>query len=126
MRKTGEKPDIGLMIKTRRKELKISQERLGEMVGVSYQQIQKYESGKDKVRADRLRDIASALSTDITYFFEKHAAFEVREETPVYNDLKGLSPDEKELVRSFRAVDDMEYRKMFLQLLTKAANRNRG
>lgn len=122
MRKTGEKPDIGLMIKMRRKEVKISQERLGEMIGVSYQQIQKYESGKDRVRADRLRDIASALHTDISYFFEKHAAFEVREETPVYNDLKGLSPDEKELVRYFRAIEDMEYRKVFLHLLMKAAD----
>lgn len=123
MGKTGKKPDIGLMIKMRRKELKISQERLGEMVGVSYQQIQKYESGKDKVRADRLRDIASALNTDIAYFFERHAEFEVREETPVYNDLKGLSPDEKELVSSFRAIEDMEYRKVFLRLLMKAAGR---
>lgn len=123
MGKTGKKPDIGIRIKMRRKELKISQERLGEMIDVSYQQIQKYESGKDRVRADRLRDIASALNTDIAYFFEKDAEFEVREETPVYNDLKGLSPDEKELVRCFRAIEDMEYRKIFLHLLMKAADK---
>ncbi len=126
MRKGGEKPDIGLLIKKRRKELKISQEKLGEMIGVSYQQVQKYESGRDKIRAERLQDIASALNTDIAYFFEKHGAFEVREETPVYNDLQGLSPDEKELIRSFRAIEDMEYRKLFLCILAKTANRDRG
>ncbi len=126
MRKGSERPDIGLLIKKKRKELKISQEKLGEMIDVSYQQVQKYESGRDKVRAERLQDIASALNTDIAYFFEKHGAFEVGEETPVYNDLQGLSPDEKELIRSFRAIEDMEYRKLFLCILAKTANRDRG
>lgn len=123
--KKVEKSHIGLLIKKRRKGLKISQEKLGEMIGVSYQQIQKYESGANRVSADSLKEIASALNSDVSYFYEKPVPFEVHEEEATYIDMKGLSPDEKELVRSFRGISDNEFRKMFLRLLTRAAKRGK-
>jgi hypothetical protein len=60
----------------------------------------------------------------VSYFYEKPAVFEAHEEKATYEHMKGLSPDEKELVRSFRAIDDNEFRKTFLLLLTRAAKRS--
>lgn len=123
MKRAKETSHIGLLIKKRRKELKISQEKLGEMMGVSYQQIQKYESGANRVSAVMLRNIASALNIDISYFYEKPIIGEAHEEASTVESMKGLSPDEKELIGCFRAIGDMEYRKRFLLLLMRAAER---
>lgn len=123
MKKAGNTSHIGMLIKKRRKEMSISQEKLGEMMGVSYQQIQKYENGTNRVSADMLRNIASALNIDVSYFYEKPTHDEVHEEEATLGIIKGLSPDEKELVASFRAIDDMEYRKILLMLMRAAGRK---
>ena len=48
----------------------MSQEKLGNVLGVSFQQIQKYEAGTNRVSASRLWDITEALEVDVGYFFE--------------------------------------------------------
>jgi len=124
MKKSNKTSYIGSMIKRRRRELKISQEKLGETVGVTYQQIQKYENGLNRVSAEMLHKIASALDTDVSYFYEKPVATdETRERVAAYGDLKGLSPVEREVIRCFRAIDNEEYRKRFLLLLMSAAGK---
>ncbi len=57
-------------IRQRRNALGMSQETLADALGISYQQIQKYEVGAARVMASRLWDIAEALEVDIGYFFE--------------------------------------------------------
>ncbi len=57
-------------IRQRRNALGMSQETLADALGISYQQIQKYEVGADRVMASRLWDIAEALEVNIGYFFE--------------------------------------------------------
>lgn len=66
------KPDVemGKRIRLRRVEQKISQADLGEKLGVSFQQVQKYEKGVNRVGAARLQQIASALSVPITFFYD--------------------------------------------------------
>lgn len=124
MKKSNKTSYIGSMIKRRRRELKISQEKLGEIVGVTYQQIQKYENGLNRVSAEMLHKIASALDTDVSYFYEKPVATdEARERVAAYGNLKGLSPDEREVIRCLRTIDDEEYRKRFLLLLMSAAGK---
>src|SRR4030066_302288 len=92
MKKSNKTSYIGSMIKRRRRELKISQEKLGETVGVTYQQIQKYENGLNRVSAEMLHKIASALDTDVSYFYEKPVATdEARERDAADGNLKGLS-----------------------------------
>lgn len=59
---------IGEKIRTRRKELGLSQEKLGEMIGVSYQQIQKYEKGINKLGPEKIQQIAEALRVPIGFF----------------------------------------------------------
>lgn len=61
---------IGARIKGRRIALKISQTKLAEAVGVRFQQVQKYESGANRVSASRLLLIAETLGVPISYFFQ--------------------------------------------------------
>ena len=61
---------VGRRLRARRTELGISQEKLADALGISYQQISKCESGVNRVSASRLWDIAQALEVDVGYFFE--------------------------------------------------------
>ena len=61
---------IGERIRERRIMLGLTQHQLAEMIGVTYQQAHKYERGINRVSAGRLFEIARALSTPITYFYE--------------------------------------------------------
>lgn len=62
---------VGRRIKLRRKLIKMSQTELGEQIGVSFQQIQKYERGGNRIGASRLIEIARALRVDPTHFLEQ-------------------------------------------------------
>jgi transcriptional regulator with XRE-family HTH domain len=61
---------VGLHIRMRRKALGISQERLAESLGLTFQQVQKYERGANRVSASKLWEIARALRTNVAYFYE--------------------------------------------------------
>ncbi len=61
---------VGTRIRGRRVGLRISQTKLGQSIGVTFQQIQKYESGTNRVGASNLFKIAKALSVEVAFFFE--------------------------------------------------------
>ena len=61
---------IGARLRLRRRELGLTQSDLGEMIGVSYQQVQKYEVAKNRMSAGLLYDVSKLLGVPITYFFE--------------------------------------------------------
>ncbi len=61
---------VGMRIRLRRRALNVSQERLAEALGLTFQQVQKYERGSNRVSASKLYDIARALQSSISYFFE--------------------------------------------------------
>lgn len=60
---------IGLRLKARRLAIGMSQERLGELLGITFQQVQKYEKGVNRIAADRLHDAAEALGWPVGLFF---------------------------------------------------------
>jgi transcriptional regulator with XRE-family HTH domain len=62
--------EIGKKIRLRRIEQCISQSDLGEKLGVSFQQVQKYEKGANRVGASRLQQIAAALDVPVTFFYD--------------------------------------------------------
>ena len=62
---------IGNQIRTLRKKFKLSQAILGNKIGVTFQQIQKYEKGQNKISASRLYELAVKLDTPISYFFNQ-------------------------------------------------------
>jgi len=61
---------VGLHIRMRRKALGISQEKLADSLGLTFQQVQKYERGANRVSASKLWEIARALKTNVAYFYE--------------------------------------------------------
>ncbi|KQU16342.1 hypothetical protein ASG63_11150 [Methylobacterium sp. Leaf94] len=61
---------IGTRIKSLRRSVGLSQANLGESLGVTFQQIQKYESGRSRIAADKLQRIAQALHVDVNYFYD--------------------------------------------------------
>ena len=93
---------IGARIRQRRTELGLTQEQLGQTLGVSYQQIQKYETAANRVSAGRLYELARACAVDIAYFFDGLA------EAPAGGALPhgGHNRAAIDLVRNFLALED--------------------
>ncbi|MBO0131527.1 helix-turn-helix domain-containing protein [Agrobacterium burrii] len=61
---------VGSRIRLRRTMLGMSQEKLGESLGITFQQIQKYEKGTNRVGASRLQNISAILNVPVSFFFE--------------------------------------------------------
>lgn len=61
---------VGAMIRKRRKELGLSQQGLAEALGITFQQVQKYESGFNRISASKLFQTSRTLQVPITYFYE--------------------------------------------------------
>lgn len=71
---SGKRPNptdiyVGTRVRMRRKMMGLSQEKLGEKLGITFQQIQKYEKGTNRVGASRLQDMSKALEVPISFFF---------------------------------------------------------
>lgn len=102
---------VGKRIRHRRWMVGMTQQQLAELVGIKFQQIQKYETGANRVSASRLWDISDALDVPVSFFFEGLGA--TQEETErMSNDL--LSDKEAmELVRSYYAIPEAQRRRLF-------------
>lgn len=61
---------VGRRLKQRREDLSLSQERLAEMLGISFQQVQKYERGLNRVGASRLFQLCGIMGVDSSFFFD--------------------------------------------------------
>ncbi|WP_273783772.1 MULTISPECIES: helix-turn-helix transcriptional regulator [unclassified Bartonella] len=93
---------VGKKIRYRRKYMGISQTELGKKLGVSFQQIQKYENGSNRVGAGRLQEIANILDVDISFFYTDIS--EKRNISYPYNE--GLhSKEEYSLLKGFRKLN---------------------
>lgn len=64
---------VGARLKMRRMIVGMSQERLGENLGLTFQQVQKYEKGSNRIGASRLYEISKVLETPVSYFYEGYA-----------------------------------------------------
>lgn len=62
---------VGSRVRTRRLMLGMSQERLAEQIGVTFQQVQKYEKGTNRIGASRLQAIAGVLAVPVAFFFQQ-------------------------------------------------------
>jgi transcriptional regulator with XRE-family HTH domain len=74
-RRKGDKPDptdvhVGSRVRLRRNMLGLSQEKLGEAIGLTFQQIQKYERGANRIGASRLHDLSRVLDVPVSFFFD--------------------------------------------------------
>jgi len=103
--------DIGERLKKRRRELGISQEELAETLDVTYQQVQRYENGTNKLNVENIQLIAGVLSVPVSYFFDSDRAFTVAEETAPY-----LPTEESKLLRYFRKIKDKTSKNIIIQV----------
>jgi transcriptional regulator with XRE-family HTH domain len=124
---------VGVRIRLRRTLLGTSQTALAEAVGLTFQQVQKYEKGTNRVSSSRLLDMANALDVAIPYFFEDMSAG-VSAQTPSALIKTGQRPattgDEKdpmakrvtlELVRAYYLIPDPAVRKRVFELMKVVA-----
>lgn len=119
---------IGAKLKSRRLILGLSQEELARAIGLTFQQIQKYERGANRISASRLVDICHVLKTPVDYFFEgsygigklgaaKAAAkgFAEAGQEPMGDDPLGRR-DVLELVRAYSKITSPQLRKQILEM----------
>ena len=123
---------VGKRIRLRRTLLGISQVALAEAIGLTFQQIQKYEKGSNRVSSSRLMDMANVLDVSVPYFFEEMGA-DVQNQTPAMLMNAKKLPDgggEKdpmarretlELVRAYYRIADPTVRKRLAELVKTVA-----
>jgi len=116
---------VGLRIRLRRRELGVSQERLADSIGLTFQQVQKYERAANRVSASKLWEMAKALSTSITYFYEglgdpSPAREEAESET---SDIQAflMTPEGMELAALFPQIRRARVRRRLLDLVRAMA-----
>ena len=118
---------VGSRIRLRRKILGMSQERLAEKLGLTFQQVQKYERGANRVSASKLYQTAQALQAPISYFFEGLAAPGVDSSGgPDPSAERAVSaflttPEGLELASVFPRVRDAAVRRQMLELVRAVA-----
>ncbi len=106
---------VGKRIRHRRWLVGMTQQQLAEKVGIKFQQIQKYETGANRVSASRLWDIADALEVPVSFFFEGLEA-EGEEAAPRADSVPADILGDKEaldLVRSYYAIPENQRRRLF-------------
>lgn len=105
---------VGKRVRHRRWLIGMTQQQLAEKVGIKFQQIQKYETGANRVSASRLWDIADALDVPVSFFFEGIEVAEKSEDhkSEVPADLMG-DKEALDLVRSYYAIPENQRRRLF-------------
>jgi transcriptional regulator with XRE-family HTH domain len=105
--------EMGRRIRLRRVEIGLSQSELGEKLGVSFQQVQKYEKGVNRVGASRLQQIAEALGVDLTFFYEGNSKAEREVDSLLFLD----SSFSLRLLRAYTAVENQAVQRQFVSLI---------
>jgi len=111
---------VGQMIRARRRELGLSQTALGDEIGISFKQIQKYESGTNRIGAGRLYEISLALDTNIETFFEGAPGSAPSNGTAdAAAEIAAIAMDREceNLVAAYYEIPDPQLRQNFLSLL---------
>ena len=105
---------VGKRIRHRRWTMGTTQQQLADAVGIKFQQIQKYETGANRVSASRLWDIATALQVPVSFFFEGMEAAEAGE-APASGMPGDLLSDREalELLRSYYSIPEAQRRRLF-------------
>lgn len=124
---------VGSRVRLRRMLLGMSQERLGDSMGLTFQQVQKYEKGVNRIGASRLFQIAKILDVPVQFFFEEAPQFdgsaptgmaEPESETFILEFLN--SREGLELNRAFVKIADPKVRKSVVDLVRSLSSQDGG
>ncbi|MBA4791284.1 MAG: helix-turn-helix transcriptional regulator [Pseudomonadota bacterium] len=118
---------VGSRVRMRRMMVGMSQEKLGESLGITFQQIQKYEKGTNRIGASRLQQISIVLGVPVAFFFEGAPTLLSNEEgfseaaSPTFvNDFLATS-DGLALTRNFMRISDSKVRRRIVDLVAAIA-----
>ncbi|MFA5592190.1 MAG: helix-turn-helix transcriptional regulator [Micavibrio sp.] len=123
---------VGLQLRQRRSLLGYSQERLAERVGITFQQIQKYENGANRVSASRLYEFSKVLDIPVNFFFETYgsnenkagiAGFAEGEQSPFEGQPSDIMARKEtlELIRVYYSIQNPKLRKDLFKLVKSMA-----
>ena len=115
---------VGGRVRLRRMLVGMSQEKLGERLGLTFQQVQKYEKGANRIGASRLFQISQILGVPVQFFFEdmsediksEKSGFSEADDSPYVMDFVSSS-EGLQLNRAFTAIDDAKVRRRVLDLI---------
>lgn len=123
---------VGSRVRMRRIMLGMSQEKLGEALGLTFQQVQKYEKGTNRVGASRLQQIADVLQVPVAFMFEGIPTGP----TPINGVAEAPSPgyvsdflatsEGLALTRAFTRITDAKMRRSIVDLVEQIAQRDTG
>lgn len=118
---------VGTRVRLRRQVLKMSQEKLGDQLGVTFQQVQKYERGANRIGASRLWKISDVLNVPINFFFDGltdqlvPGEFAENDQTPIVYDFINSS-DGVALAKAVSQIKSKAVRRQILELARSLAN----
>lgn len=137
-RRKSDKPNpidihVGSRVRLRRTLLGMSQEKLGEAIGLTFQQVQKYERGANRIGASRLYDLSRVLDVPVSFFFDDikpetaaariEGAAESAEQAAARHEPDPMMRRETlELVRAYYRIPDAQIRRRLFDLTKAIAN----
>jgi transcriptional regulator with XRE-family HTH domain len=119
--------EVGSRVRMRRVSIGMSQEKLGDMLGLTFQQVQKYEKGMNRISVARLIEIAKVLGVDIHFFLNGVTSTTAtpgfaEENPPTYVADMMSTPEGLQLVRNFTGIKNPKVRKSIVQLVASLAS----
>lgn len=120
---------VGSRVRMRRIMLGMSQEKLGEALGLTFQQVQKYEKGTNRVGASRLQQISEILQVPVSFLFEGGPSGAVNAggftegTSPAYVSDFLATSEGLALTRAFTRIADVKLRRSIVELVEQIATR---
>jgi transcriptional regulator with XRE-family HTH domain len=112
---------VGSRVRFRRMLLGMSQEKLGEKLGLTFQQVQKYEKGINRIGASRLFDLAQVLGVSVQFFYEEAPVMDGQQQPAA--DGTAEKVDENAIVEFLRSRDGLELNRAFVRISDVKARR---
>jgi transcriptional regulator with XRE-family HTH domain len=118
---------VGSRVRMRRLMLHVSQERLGDALEITFQQVQKYEKGTNRISASRLQQISDVLKVPIHFFFEGAPGSDASGSTPLPDYVTNFltTPDGIALARAFSQISKSKLRHCIVDMVIDLAKRER-
>ena len=119
---------VGSQVRMRRQLLGLSQERLADQIGVTFQQVQKYEKGINRVSASRLFEISQVLGASINFFYDEYGSSEATQTYGFAEDESGFESEDLKsresmtLLKAYYQISDAKVRKKAVDLIKSLAD----
>jgi len=121
---------VGKRLRLRRTVTGISQEKLADMLGITFQQVQKYEKGVNRIGSSRLFDIAKSLNVPVNFFFDEYETSAANSKYALAEDAANFEHEENTknretmtLVKAYYQISDPKVRKKALELIKSLADK---